>query len=184
MNEHKLTNLFVSVPESMPKHKHPTSIYHNYTKQNTIFSSTMEIERPVIALHYFRRARNEQSISERAYGERAMIVWSEVGGGEGWRASSAVRTSRFDEFRRNGRREVGNFAAQERNYGSTDKTVARNRAAPPIWTERRGLLSFRRVVDDMRLPPTACREDLIKALIGKWRDLIGPPPPLREKLRR
>lgn len=34
----------------------------------------MEIERPVIALHYFRRARNEQSISERAYGERAMIV--------------------------------------------------------------------------------------------------------------
>lgn len=74
MNEHKLTNLFVSVPESMPKHKHPTSIYHNYTKQNTIFSSTMEIERPVIALHYFRRARNEQSISERAYGERAMIV--------------------------------------------------------------------------------------------------------------
>lgn len=109
---------------------------------------------------------------KRAYGERAMIVWSEVEGGEGWRASSAVRTSRFDEFRRNGRREVGNFAAQERNYGS--KRWLAIGLAPPIWTERRGHLSFRRVVDDMRLPPTACRQDLIKALIGKWRDLIGP----------
>lgn len=93
---------------------------------------------------------------------------------------SGQNSSRFDEFRRNGRREVGNFAAQERNYGSPDETWlaigAEPRRAPPILTERRGGLSFRRVVDDMRLPPTAWREDLIKALIGKWRDLIAPPP--------
>lgn len=62
---------------------------------------------------------------------------------------SGQNSSRFDEFRRNGRREVGNFAAQERNYGSPDETwlaiglssYPGLRRAPPILTEARPLFS-------------------------------------------
>lgn len=62
---------------------------------------------------------------------------------------SGQNSSRFDEFRRNGRREVGNFAAQERNYGSPDETwraiglssYPDLRRAPPILTEARPLFS-------------------------------------------
>ena len=69
--------------------------------------------------------------------------------GQSFTCPGNTYTRRTIDFPRNGRREVGNFAAQERNYGSPDETwlaiglssYPDLRRAPPILTEARPLFS-------------------------------------------
>lgn len=138
----------VFVPELVPKTR--IYIYQNkYTanREYDIYSSTIwstsrnyprEIKRPIVYLpwQYLHATNNRFS--------NAIVWWGGLKG-----IISGQNSSRFDEFRRNGRREVGNFAAQERNYGSPDETwlaiglssYPGLRRAPPILTEARPLFS-------------------------------------------